>query len=725
MATIVLSSLGSLFGPIGQMIGAFAGNVIDNTLFGPEDREGARLKELAVTGSSYGTPIAKHYGTMRVPGTIIWATDLQEHREKQSNGKGAPKTITYSYTVSFAVALSSRPIEGIGRIWADGNLLRGARGDLKSAGKLRIHKGHGAQARDPLIEAALGAHCPAFRGCAYVVFEDLDLTDFGNRIPALSFEVHASPASTLIEDMLAEQGLAATPDTRFNELVGFSHEGGSLRDVAQLVDQLHPLAPSASGEQLVFSAPPGDASTITTLPQAAAWEEGDFGKQGGFAAVRSDTRAKAFASLRYYDPLREYQPGLQHAENSNAGTRTFQFPGALSAGDALALARRANQRTATACDTLLWRSSELDPAVGPGSLVRIPDRAGIWQVASWELRERGVELELVRHRTGRGSDIVADPGSAWTPPDRLASQTYLRVFEIPSNGSGSSGTRTLFAAVDAPVGRWSGAALYAERFGALSALGLSATERGVTGTLAAPLAASSAIRFEAEASLVLELLNRDAQVFSTTLDALAQGENKLLVGDEIIQFLSATPLGQGVWRLGGLLRGRGATEVEARQGHPVDTPCTLLDERLVSLGENALAGSTETFAAIGVADAQPATALLENPRVSLRPPEPVHCRRFDAANGSVALRWQRRARGQWLWLDEVPPPLVEESEAYEVGYGPVGTPFATWETDVAGMTLDPANMDALVATYGHHDFWVRQLGSYAKSRPSLLQPLAR
>ena len=52
----------------------------------------------------------------------------------QGGGKGKPKVTTYSYTASFAVALASRPIAGIGRIWADGNLLRGAAGDLKTGG---------------------------------------------------------------------------------------------------------------------------------------------------------------------------------------------------------------------------------------------------------------------------------------------------------------------------------------------------------------------------------------------------------------------------------------------------------------------------------------------------------------------------------------------------------------------------------------------------------------
>src|SRR6476661_3732852 len=126
MATLLLTAVGTaLGGPLGGAIGALAGRSID--------------------------------------GTIIWATDLVEHKDKSGGKKGQPSVTTYAYTTSFAVALSSRPILGIGRVWADGNLLRGAAGDLKVAGAMRVHAGRGDQAPDPLIAAAQGAASPAFR----------------------------------------------------------------------------------------------------------------------------------------------------------------------------------------------------------------------------------------------------------------------------------------------------------------------------------------------------------------------------------------------------------------------------------------------------------------------------------------------------------------------------------------------------------------------------------
>jgi hypothetical protein len=127
---------------------------------------------------------------MRIGGNLIWATDFREETKTttQGGGKGGGggkvRTTEYLYYASFAVALCEGPITGIGRIWADGKPL-----DLTNV-TLRWYPGDEAQAPDPFIAAKMGAaNTPAYRGTAYVVFEDLPLGDFGNRIPQLSFEV--------------------------------------------------------------------------------------------------------------------------------------------------------------------------------------------------------------------------------------------------------------------------------------------------------------------------------------------------------------------------------------------------------------------------------------------------------------------------------------------------------------------------------------------------------
>ena len=716
MATILLSSVGSLFGPAGQIAGTLIGSAIDDALFAPKDIEGARLKELAVSASSYGSPIARQYGKMRVPGTIIWATDLKEHSDRQSNGKGQPKTVSYSYSISLAVALSSRPIDTVGRIWADGNLLRGTAGDLKSGGTLRIYSGLRDQPRDPLLSAALGETCPAFRGCAYAVFEDLDLTDFGNRIPSLSFEVEAGDASGLIGDLLSETAIGSdTGPAPFPELSGFAYESGSIGEIARLVDRLQPLVTHVDGDTVGISALDEIDPSLRMVSQSTAWDDGDFGRQAGLVKTRGERTGRSIKALRYYDRARDFQPGLQHAANSGANGITFQFPAALSAGDALSLASRANTRAAASRDTLLWRCAELDPDVRPGALVMLPDMDGTFVVSSWEWRERGVELELTRYRRDTKTFEASDPGDAWKPRDRLPSTTELRVFELPWDGAGASSSRTILAAATAATGRWSGCAFHAVRDGALTDLGQSTGIRAISGSLDQPLAPSNAMRFEPDATLFVRIVDEETELVSTSIAGLAYGENRLLVGNEILQFAQATPLGAGQWELRGLLRGRGATEHFAASGHPSGTLATVLDQRILGLAETlAVLGASE-FAAIGPWDEEPAVAVLENAGASLRPPSPVHARVRSAPDGSLLFTWTRRARGQWLWPDEVELPLVEETERYEIGYGTLEAPLATWVTETVSFTLTATQVETLVAAYGANPFWVRQIGSHSPS----------
>ena len=199
MATILFSAIGTAIGgPLGGAIGALVGRQVDSAIIGQGSVSGPRLKELEITTSSYGTVIARHYGSMRVPGTIIWSTDLVESSET-SGGKNQPDITTYSYSVSFAVALASRPIGSIRRIWAVGSLLRGGGGDLKVDGQVRIYTGEEDQNPDPLMAEIEGPDfTPAYRGLAYVVFEDLDLSEFYNRIPALTFEIVADETFGLV-----------------------------------------------------------------------------------------------------------------------------------------------------------------------------------------------------------------------------------------------------------------------------------------------------------------------------------------------------------------------------------------------------------------------------------------------------------------------------------------------------------------------------------------------
>jgi len=206
MAQIVLAEVGAVVGrqllpngisvfgaqiaghQLGRSLGSAAGRAIDSTLFA-EDTSGPRLKALHVMESREGAGIPAHYGRMRLGGQVIWAAAFTERRrETSAGGKGGPSVTEYRYSASFAVGVCEGPITRVDRIWANGEPL-----DL-AAVTARVYPGTEDQEIDPLIEAIEGAGAaPAYRGIAYVVFEDLPLGAYGNRLPQLSFEVVRVP----------------------------------------------------------------------------------------------------------------------------------------------------------------------------------------------------------------------------------------------------------------------------------------------------------------------------------------------------------------------------------------------------------------------------------------------------------------------------------------------------------------------------------------------------
>ncbi|MEM1374167.1 MAG: glycoside hydrolase/phage tail family protein [Pseudomonadota bacterium] len=202
MATLLLSAAGAALGgtvggsllgvssvALGRAIGATFGRVIDQKLLGSGSQavETGKVDRFRLTGASEGAPITQLYGRMRIGGQVIWATEFQEHTATTGGGKGAPaqpETTEYSYTISLAIALCEGEISGVGRVWADGQEV------AAETLNMRVYPGSQSQQPDPKIAAVQGLeNTPAFRGTAYVVMEDLDLTPFGARVPQFSFEV--------------------------------------------------------------------------------------------------------------------------------------------------------------------------------------------------------------------------------------------------------------------------------------------------------------------------------------------------------------------------------------------------------------------------------------------------------------------------------------------------------------------------------------------------------
>lgn len=214
--TIAGTVVGAYFGnpQLGYLLGSLAGQALFPTQL--PDANGPRLKELNIQTSTVGVAVPIVYGTYQLAGNIIWAQDLVEVKNKEeSGGKGGPhQTVnTYSYFGVFAVGICEGEIQGIRRIWADAVVIydRSPQGVAESdddyhariatsqqtEALMTVYRGTETQVADPTIESYEGVGLVAgYRGLAYVVFDQLPLENYGNRIPNLRFEVFTGTADT-------------------------------------------------------------------------------------------------------------------------------------------------------------------------------------------------------------------------------------------------------------------------------------------------------------------------------------------------------------------------------------------------------------------------------------------------------------------------------------------------------------------------------------------------
>jgi putative tail protein len=676
MATLILAAAGTaVAGPIGGAIGAVLGQQVDNRLFAPRARHGPRLGELAVQTSSYGTAIPKIFGTMRVAGTVVWATDLREERSSSGGGKGRPKTVDYSYSASFAVALSGRPILGVGRIWADGKLLRGAAGDFKSATGYRLHLGGEAQAVDPLIASAEGAgQAPAYRGLAYAVFEDFQLADYGNRIPSLSFEVEADEGAVAI-GAIAEQ--LSGGEVRAGEtpaLGGYAASGDSVRGAVEALGEVVPMSLVEEDGHLVL--------TLARAPEPPVILEAEAGAGGRTEMLRQAAGSlPAEVGIAYHDPARDYQTGLQRATTAGASAAALRsdrraLPAALGADAAKALAeyRLASlwAGRATAKLRLAWRRSGLRP----GAHVRIEGAAGLWRVSHWTLERMATALALVRV-PGAGPPTVsgASPGRPIGHVDRPHGPTTLRILDLPLGGEQRrDGPDLLVAAAGAEEG-WRRAELIASYDGGASWQAAGSTAgAAVMGEAVGALAPGGPALFDGTSSVEVELLNDSMWLESRDDAALAGGANLAAIGDELIQFGAAEPLGERRFRLSRLLRGRRGTEWAAATHEAGEAFVMIEPDRLAALeAPAAVLGGEARLVGSGIGDGpEGAEAIRAVTGEAMRPPAPVHLAAEALAGGDLAIRWVRRSRNGWAWLGGADAPLGEESERYRLTLAAAG-----------------------------------------------------
>jgi hypothetical protein len=214
----------------------------------------------------------------------------------------------------------------------------------------------------------------------------------------------------------------------------------------------------------------------------------------------------------------------------------------------------------------------------------------------------------------------------------------------------------------------------------------------VMGVITAAVGPGCDDRWDRVTSVEVELLADAMWLEGRSEAAVLAGANLAVVGDEIVQFASAAPIGPRRFTLSGLLRGRRGTAATA---HAAGERFVLLDpDRLVAVEPGIEAvGRTLRVRATGNGDG--ATPAVMHPFAgnALRPFPPALLR-YVRSGGDLVFDWVRRGSGGLAWVDGLDAPL-DAPEAYRVEIFVAGTavravtvPSSSWRYTAAARAAD-------------------------------------
>ena len=668
-----------------------------------------------------GLQIPAIFGAMRVAGTVIWATDLIETRQKNGGGKNRPSTINYSYAASFAVALSSRRVAQIGRIWADGNLLRGAAGDFKSETMFRFYDGSGDQPLDPLIASAEAiGQCPAYRGLAYAVFEDFQLADFGNRIPSLTFELFERDGAVPLMDIASATSGGAISGSSAVAMAGFAAHGSDCRSAIEPLISALPVIIRPFGDTMAVSDWDADAAAIG-LSDPVVFDGGTKIERPVFARD-ANSRAPSNLAIRHYEPQRDFQTGVQSSRTiGNARNKVqIDLPAAIGASDARNFAEM----------QLLQRWRGLNgfkaalpfgaTSVQPGDQLSVAGNNSGLRIVEVEHQRGSTRITARDWIDTANSDPAADPGRSLPDSDLTIGETRMLLVDLPAFGTEDPGRPTVVAAAAGTGPGWRRAALSMIDGDRIVDLG---GTKGVAtmGQLIGELPAHTAMVEDKINQPIVGLLHDNMTLPTGTGDPYSFDAPALWLGGEIVRYGNAQKIATQTYRLKGLLRGCFGTDGDT--AHPALTDVLLIEaESLFPLDAVPTpVDANLTIEALGLGDALPVERSIAVNGNAIRPRKPVHGVIEKLDSGDIQLRWHRRDRLVHDWVDGTDIPNSEGVTDFEVQLFVAGALVASWSatqlsiivtaSEIFGLSIEP-NTAA--------EFRIVQIGRFAKSPPLVL-----
>jgi len=461
---------------------------------------------------------------------------------------------------------------------------------------------------------------------------------------------------------------------------------GTARSAIEPLRQFWPFDVREEDDKLVFV--PRGGAQVAQIPwgDLAAHESGSPPEPLPIA-MADETELPTVATIVYLAPGADYQVASQHARRTRVITPGQQWPIAPAQNVTrieLPIAMT-DAQAARAAATLLWdaftaRKTVTFSVTLAHAGLRVADPVQIISAgASYNLRITRIEESGLVRTISAVFEDSAIYQSAPPPAIRegvtqqsisLAGPTRLALLDIPILRDADNGPG-YYAALGQYLPGWPGGSLYTSAdAGATWTLVDTVANSATLGTTIGVLGNWSGGNAWDETNSVIVQLPSGLALESLDALSVLNGGNAAVIGDEIVQFRTATLVGVGQYRLSGFLRGRKGTE-DAMATHADADRFVLLDgvAGLIRVpGSLADIGKARLFKAVTAGQALEDASQVEwtNNGRGLKPLAPVAIAAGRDASGNVLIQWTRRSRIDADWRDAADAALGEAAELYHV-----------------------------------------------------------
>lgn len=412
-------------------------------------------------------------------------------------------------------------------------------------------------------------------------------------------------------------------------------------------------------------------------------------------------------TISYINRQNNYQTSTQFAQRQTVRAKehvSVTFPIVMTAQYAKQIADISLYNAWIARTSFTFRLPAEYAAVEPGDVITVSVN-GVNHVM------RVMSATMERNASQQISAVAEDISTYdfYTPPGEspigdgmgvLITPSELHLLDLPAFPYDTTNDGIMRAAVVALGDSWEGAGVFRSLDGGESGGNsfnqiATTTARAIKGIVLNTVGDWTAGNiYDTTNTIDVSLIN--GTLSSVNELALFNGANAALIGNEVIQFLTATLTGERRYTLSNILRGRLGTEHETDTHAPGET-FILLDSALLDVAmPPATFGLLRHYKAVTIGDtlANSDETAFAYTGITLRPYSPVHIEGARDGGNNLTITWVRRTRISGEWRDGVDVPLGEENERYEVDIMNGATVVRT----ITGLTSPTASYTAAEQT---------------------------